>query len=370
MRFSKITMATKFYKSAKQQLNICGAAKIEESVIFMTGKKALVLGGTGALGVYMVEELLKTGNRVDAVTIDNVVSDNPNLRYLKVDAKDDNVLDELLKNNYDVVIDYMLYFGTEEFSKRYLKILDNTKHYIYLSSYRIYADSDKPITEESDRLLDVATDETYLNSNDYSLYKARQEDMLHASGRKNYTILRPAITYSKNRFQLTILEAPTVVYRMRKGKTLVLPEEAMDKQATMSWSYDAARMVSALLLNEKAFGEVYTISTSEHHTWREIAEIYKELGGLKYVTTDYETFLNIIAPGNIHTRQQLTYDRLFNRMVDNTKILEISGLKQSDLMPLKDGLKHELDRLPMDTVWEDDGMNERMDLWLKEQGIE
>ncbi len=63
----------------------------------MTDKKALVLGGTGALGVYMVEELLKTGNRVDAVTIDDVVSDNPNLRYLKVDAKDNNVLDELLK---------------------------------------------------------------------------------------------------------------------------------------------------------------------------------------------------------------------------------------------------------------------------------
>lgn len=337
----------------------------------MTGKKALVLGGTGALGVYMVEELLRTGNTVDAVTMDDAVSDNPRLKYLKVDAKDNTVLDELLKNNYDVIIDYMLYFSKEEFGKRYLKLLDSTKHYIFLSTYRIYADSATPITEQSDRLLDVATDPVYLNSNDYSLYKAEQEDMLHASGRKNYTVLRPAITYSKNRFQLTILETSTVVYRMRAGKTLVLPEEAMDKQATMSWAGDAAKMVSALLLNNKAFGEVYTISTSEHHTWREIAEMYRKIGGLKYITVNYNDFLDIIAPENIHARQQLTYDRLFNRVVDNSKILKISGLKQSDLMPLKDGLLKELSALPADAAWEDGGhMNDRMDAYLKLHGLE
>lgn len=336
----------------------------------MTGKKALVLGGTGALGVYMVEELLRTGNTVDAVTMDDAVSDNPNLRYLKVNAKDNAVLDELLRNNYDCIIDYMLYFSKEEFGKRYLKLLDNTKHYIFLSSYRIYADSTTPITEQSDRLLDVATDPVYLNSKDYSLFKAEQEDMLHASGRKNYTVLRPAITYSKNRFQLTILEASTVVYRMRAGKTLVLPEEAMDKQATMSWAGDAAKMVSALLLNDKAFGEVYTISTSEHHTWREIAEMYRDIGGLKYITVNYNDFLDIIAPENIHTHQQLVYDRLFNRVVDNNKILKISGLRQSDLMPLKDGLLKELSALPADTVWKDGGyMNDRMDAYLKEHGL-
>lgn len=336
----------------------------------MTGKKALVLGGTGALGVYMVEELLNTGNTVDAVTMDDVTSDNPNLRYLKVNGKDEKVIDDLLKNNYDVVIDYMLYFSKEEFGKVYMKFLDNTKHYIFLSSYRIYADSDKPITEESDRLLDTATDEVFLNSGDYSLYKAQEEDMLRASGRKNFSIIRPVITYSKNRFQLTILEAPTVVYRMRQGKTLVLPEEAMDKQTTMSWSSDSAKMVSGLLLNEKAFGETYTIGTAEHHTWREVAEMYREIGGLKYITVDYNTFLSIIAPGNNITRQQLTYDRMFNRVVDNSKILEVSGMKQEELMTLKEGLKRELARLPMDTVWEDNGMNERMDAYLKEQGIE
>ena len=39
---------------------------------------------------------------------------------------------------------------------------------------------------------------------------------------------------------------------------------------------------------------------------------------------------------------QLKYDRLYDRIVDNSKILEATGLRQSELMPLSDGLRIEL----------------------------
>ena len=42
-------------------------------------KKILVLGGTGAMGVYLVPELLRMGYRVDVVSLDDIKSDNPNL---------------------------------------------------------------------------------------------------------------------------------------------------------------------------------------------------------------------------------------------------------------------------------------------------
>ncbi len=41
-------------------------------------------------------------------------------------------------------------------------------------------------------------------------------------------------------------------------------------------------------------------------------------------------------------RWQLEYDRLFNRVIDNSKLLSVTGLKQSDMMPLYEGLKREL----------------------------
>ncbi len=47
-------------------------------------------------------------------------------------------------------------------------------------------------------------------------------------------------------------------------------------------------------------------------------------------------------------RRQLKYDRLFDRVIDNSKILKLCGMKQSDLMPLYEGLKREISQLPRD----------------------
>ena len=51
------------------------------------------------------------------------------------------------------------------------------------------------------------------------------------------------------------------------------------------------------------------------------------------------------------SRWQLEYDRLLNRKIDNSKILEVAGLKQSDLMPLKEGLKKVLAVVDEKTTW-------------------
>lgn len=69
-----------------------------------------------------------------------------------------------------------------------------------------------------------------------------------------------------------------------------------------------------------ATGAMATYLIPEHHTWREIAEIYKRIGGLKYITVTNEDYINILG-GSVYAKQQLEYDRCYNRIVDNTKIL-------------------------------------------------
>ncbi|MEI8246513.1 MAG: NAD-dependent epimerase/dehydratase family protein [Lentisphaerota bacterium] len=331
------------------------------------GLKALVLGGTGAMGLYLVPELASQGYEVRVVSWDNVVSDNPRISYVKADAKNNEYLKELLKEKFDVIVDFMLY-STEEFKARYDILLQNTAHYIFLSSYRVYDGGETPITENTSRLLDVSKDKDFLATEDYSLYKARQEDVLQNSKYNNWTIVRPAITYSKYRFQLVTLEAPVVVARTLKGLPVVLPGEALSVQATMSWAGDVAKMFSRLLLNPAAWRECFTLATAEHRTWGEIAEYYREIIGLKYVAADTGDYLNIInnAPW---ARYQLAYDRLFQRVVDNSKVLRVTGLKQVDFMPLRRGLEKELSALPKDTVWPDAGaVWERMDDYLNGRG--
>ncbi len=332
--------------------------------------KVLVLGGTGALGVYMVEELLKKGDEVYVVALDEMKSDNPNLKYVVADGMDIDFIENLLKTEkFDAVVDYMLYIGVDAFEKRYRMFLENTKHYIFLSTYRIYANSEGAITEESDRIYDVTTDMELKNSVDYCIYKAQQEDMLRNSEYNNFTIIRPSITYSKFRFQLVTLEAPTLIYRIKTGKKVILPEAAMDIPGTLTWSGDSAKMVASLILNPKAYGETYSISTSEWHTWREMAEIYKKITGMEYITVDTDTYVYMISKGYEWARRQLELDRLYNRRMDNSKILEISGLKQEDLMSVEEGLTKMFDELPEDWLPCDEGINERMDAYLEENGL-
>lgn len=326
-------------------------------------KKVLVPGGTGAMGVYLVPELLKMGYKVDVVSLDDRESDNESLRYFKANFKDEAFVDEILKNDYDAIVDFMIY-GTKEFEEKHKKLLESCGHYIYLSSYRIYA-GDYPITEDSPRLVDVSDNAEFLATDDYSLHKARGEDTLKKSGFTNWTAIRPAITYSKRRFQLVILEAPLVVNRALDGKKVVLPEEAREVQATMSWAGDVAKMISRLVLNRDAHGEIYTVATAEHNPWGKVADYYHELIGLESVWVPKEDFLGILSDNdNKHIRWQLDYDRLFERIVDNSKILNVTGMKQSELTTLHDGLKRELSALPAGYRFPIDPRSERMDKYL------
>ena len=334
-------------------------------------KKVLILGATGAMGQYLAPKLAEMGYHVDGVSLDAAISTHKNLKYIQANAKAEGVLDALLANDYDCIVDFMIY-DRDTFADWAPKLLSATDHYIYLSSYRVYANEEVPIKETSPLLNDVLSEEEKrLGHNDYCLYKARGEKIVRAWERKNWTIIRPAITYSFGRYQLTTLEAGVVINRVRAGKTLLLPDAAMDIQATMSWAGDVARMIAAIVCNEKAMGETYTVSTSEHHTWREIAEYYKDLIGLKYEIIPAERFIDLWAGGKspenvnrIHAEWQLYFDRCFARVIDNSKILDLMGEKQSDLMPLYDGLKYELGRLTDDVQFPLSHMDKTMDNYL------
>ena len=331
-------------------------------------EKILVLGASGAMGRYLVPLLASEGHAVDAVSLDapDASADPPGIRRIQGNAKDEDFLLPLLENRYDAIVDFLIY-PTAELAHKLPMMLDATGHYVYLSSYRIYDGKDMPIREDSRRLLETCDDPVLRASDDYSVYKARGEDILRASPRRNWTIARPSITYSAYRFQLVTLEAPLVVGRADRGKEVVLPETARNVQGTMTWAGDNARFFARLLFNNRALGEAFTFATAEHHSWGEIAGYYAELRGLHAVWAPEEDYMKILQPAPYYPGflWQLRYDRLFNRVIDNAKILAATNLRQSDLMPLRQGLENELSRLPRDWEWTGwEAIGRRMDEWL------
>ena len=326
-------------------------------------KRVLVLGATGAMGRYAVPFLAKSGCRVTEVALDDAPASLPEgVTHIKANGKDPEVRDGLLAQNFDGIIDFLSY-PTRELVKTLPRMLDHTGQYIFLSSGRIYANLECPVRETSPRLIDASDDQLLLNSDDYCIFKARGENILMASGKKNWTIVRPATTFSYLRYQLVTLEAANTVGRARRGKAVVLPIQAQNKPATLSWGGDAGVMIARLLFREAALGEAFNINSAESRTWGDIADYYKDICGLKAVWVDKEDYLDILNtdPYNMGPRWQLEYARLFDRVVDNSKALAVTGMRQSDLMPLYDGLKMEIDRTPMDYPWPN---NDRMDAYL------
>lgn len=325
-------------------------------------KKVLVLGASGAMGQYLLPRLAEMGYRIDGVSIDKVENGLPHVNYIQANAKDKAVYRKLLANGYDGIVDFLTY-NTGELAYYLPLVLDHTDHYIFLSSCRVFDDREHPVRETSPRLIDSTGDELLRNSDDYCIYKARGENILHALPHRNWTIVRPATTYSLMRYQLVTLEAANTVGRAYAGKKVVLPEQARCKQATMSWGGDVARMIAGLLFHEKARCEAFNVATAESRTWDEIAAYYKDICGLEAVWVDKEDYLRILSPDpyNWGVRWQLEYARLFTRVTDNSKILGTLGMKQSELISLYDGLKKEISRCPKDTVWP---VNTAMDEYL------
>ena len=328
----------------------------------MKPKRVLVLGATGAMARYMIPFLAENGCLVDGIARSKRESNHPNVKYYQGNGKDLTVLQEFLPRHYDAIVDYLTY-PTSEIPFYLPRLLDHTDHYIFLSSCRVYDNLEKPVSETSPRLLDSSKDPLLVNSDDYCIYKARGENLMFGWKRKNWTIVRPATTYSYLRYQLVTLEAANTVGRAFAGKKVVVPIQAKDKPATLSWGGDAGKMIGKLLFCEAALGEAFNINSAESHTWGEIADYYKDICNLDAVWIDKEDYLKIINPDPycLAPRWQLKYARLFDRETDNSKVLAVTGMKQSDMMSLYDGLKMEISRTPKDYPWPN---NQRMDDYL------
>lgn len=283
-------------------------------------KNVLLLGGTGAMGNHLVH-ILRNGDFSVYVTSRGKRKSVENVTYIMGNAHDDAFLDTLLvQNEWDVIVDFMIY-GSAEFKHRVGRLLAACKQYVFLSSSRVYADSKKPITESSPRLLDVCHDIDYLKTDEYALSKAREENVLLESEHKNWTIIRPYITYSEIRLQLGVLEKDYWLYQALHDRTIVFSKDIASKTTTLTYGYDVACGIASIIGKDDALGEIFHITVDEHHTWQEIFDMYlrvleEELGKKpKVLMLDENPRMQIKGHA-----WQVKYDRYYNRMFDNEKI--------------------------------------------------
>lgn len=321
----------------------------------------LVLGGTGAMGIPLVK-LLSESNNV-FVTTRSKKENEDNVVYVQGNAKNDKFFCSLMNRRYDVIVDFMVY-STEEFKKRLDILLDHTNQYFFFSSSRCYADSELPIKESSPRLVDVCADKEYLSKDEYGMAKGREENLLMETGKKNWTIIRPYITYNSYRIQLGVYEKEDWLRRALKGRTIVFPKDIAEKKTSLTYGPDVAGALVELIGNENALGEAFHITTEENHTWGEILEfycnqIYKKTGRKPKVKLTDDS----IGLQKVWNPWQIRYDRLYDRCFDNSKIESVRG--KYSYKPTFEGLAVCLDEFLANPKWL--GMNVRYEAWSDRQ---
>lgn len=279
--------------------------------------KILILGGTGAMGAHLVSILENTENKVYVTTRKQRANRN-NITYVQGNAHDDGFIRPLLQDGFDVVVDFMVY-NTEEFRTRARLMLDSCKQYVYLSSSRVYSDNDEVITEDTPRLLDVCKDEEYLSTDEYALTKARQENILRESGKTNWTIIRPYITYSEIRLQLGVNEKETWLYRALHGHTIVFSEDIAKNYTTLTYGHDVARGIASIIGNSEAYGEAFHITQSKPMKWSEILDLYTSVIEEKTGRRP-KVLMRRQSPNLALGKWQVMYDRWYNSKLDSTKI--------------------------------------------------
>lgn len=283
--------------------------------------KILILGGTGAIGYYLVNILARYGHKV-FVTSRQVRDNRENVTYILGNARDNFFINEVLKNKYDRIIDFMSYPLKEYERTKVLDLLNATDQYFFLSSSRVYANVAGLITESSPRLLDVSNDTEYLRSNEYSLTKAREENVLLELKKSNWTILRPYISFAENRLQLGAYELESWFPRLMRDKSIVFSKDLLGKFTTMSFGNDVAISIAKLVIHDNTKGEIFNVTTSESNTWSDIINIYRELyeditGNHFKITYSNESIVCKVK----ECKYQIIYDRAYDRRFDNSKLL-------------------------------------------------
>lgn len=285
-------------------------------------KHVLLLGGTGAMGVYLSNILLEQKYDV-VITTRKHREYREGIHYIVGNAHDLEFLTSVLETrNWDAVIDFMIY-GTSEFSKRVELFLNGTKQYVFISSARVFAESDGLITERSSRLSDVSTDTEFLSTDNYACAKARQEDILRASGKMNWTIIRPYITFNENRLQLGVYEKEHWLYRAILGRSIVFSRDIASRYTTMTNGEDVAKGIAGLIGNPVAIGEDFNVTTNETHKWSQILSLYLDVlaQNIGHTPSVYYSDHSVNLRFG-YLKYQVKYDRLYDRCFDNTKLMD------------------------------------------------
>ena len=243
-------------------------------------QKVLILGATGAMGSYLTKKTVEAGYEVDAVTLDNIISDKPNLRYIQAkDARDPGFVDEIVKNHYDAVVAELsggqkkkVALAAALLNPCDILILDeptnhlNNAMVLWLENYLkarkgalIMVTHDRYFLDRvCNKIVEIDKGKLYSYETNFAGFlelKSQREDMELATYQKNKNILRNELEWIRRGAQARSTKQKA---RIERFETLSATNKRPEQQAKVEMSSVSSRLGKKTIeVNQvsKSFGE-------------------------------------------------------------------------------------------------------------------
>lgn len=237
--------------------------------------KVLIIGGTGLISTAIVNQLVERGD--DVTVVNRGVSEKripTSVKTIIGNRWDYPAFEKLMEGReFDAVID-MVAFAPENTESVLRAFTGRVKQIVVCSTVCVYGG---PMTK-----LPATDDEPHRPVGDYGKNKSKIESILLKANGKNglhTTALRPSFTTGEGATASGILFDDSLPNRLREGKPVIVMDDGKAAWAIAHVS-DVARGFVNALLNPKAYGQAYHLTSDEHTDWNGVFEtLAKAVGG-------------------------------------------------------------------------------------------
>jgi nucleoside-diphosphate-sugar epimerase len=236
--------------------------------------KVLIIGGTGLISTAIVNQLVERGD--DVTVVNRGVTEKripPSVKTIVGNRWDYPAFEKLMEGlSFDAVID-MVAFAPENAESVLRAFTGRVKHIVVCSTVCVYGG---PMTK-----LPATDDEPHRPVGDYGKNKSKIESiLLKANGQKGLhtTALRPSFTTGEGTTAGGILFDDSLTNRLRQGRPIIVMDNGKSAWAIAHVS-DVARGFVNALMNPKAYGHAYHLTSDQHTTWDGVFEALAEAVG-------------------------------------------------------------------------------------------
>jgi len=282
--------------------------------------KVLLIGGTGLISTAIVDQLTARGDEVTVFNRGVTEWRIPkNVKALHGSRWDYPAFEaEMAKHSFDAVID-MVAFAPENADSLLRAFTGRVQHLVVCSTVCVYGG---PLTK-----LPATDEEPHRPVGDYGKNKSRIESTLLAANGKGElytTVLRPSFTTGEGTTASGLLFDDSTPERLRRGLPIIVMDDGKAAWAIAHVS-DVARGFVNALLNPKAYGQAYHLTSDEHTDWNGVFQAMAEAVGGKFVPAHIPTdWLYRVAP---RRAVGVKYIFQFPSVFDNSKAARDLGFR-------------------------------------------